>query len=472
MVMQRNSSRQKPKTDLDPIQEIRLDDIRPSPQNDKLYRPVDSDDPEIIKLANSIKVNGLLQPIGISLDGEIYDGHRRYAAAKLAGLTVVTVRRKSSKSTDESFLTLLRECNRQREKTLDERLREEIVSASTEDTYRDLLIQRQVASTIDVQEVELSVRRERAIITKVNQEMFNAAYKIIHDNRRFWPFSVRAIHYRMADAKPLRHSSKPGSEYRNDAKSYKSLIDLLTRARLAGLIPMKCIADETRPISTWSVFKTPGQFVRKEIDEFMKGYWRDLMQSQPNHVEMLVEKNTVEPILSSVAAKYTIPMTSGRGFCSLPPRAQMMQRFKKSGKERLILIVASDFDPEGESICESFARSMRDDFDADISCVKAALTYQQTQELELPPALTAKDTSSRYAGFVEKYGDDVYELEALPPEQLQELVDEAVRSVIDVDLFNEEQERERTDSQWLDVTRRRLMAALSEVSIDGGDDDT
>ena len=117
---------------------------------------------------------------------------------------------------------------------------------------------------------------------------------------------------------------------------------------------------------------------------------------------------------------------------------------------------------------------MRDDFDADISCVKAALTYQQTQDLELPPALEVKEgeNNRRAPGFIEKYGRDVYELEALEPEHLQELVDETVRSVIDVDLFNEEQERERTDSQWLDVQRRRLMAALSEVTIDGGDDDT
>jgi hypothetical protein len=114
---------------------------------------------------------------------------------------------------------------------------------------------------------------------------------------------------------------------------------------------------------------------------------------------------------------------------------------------------------------------MRDDFDCDIVCIKAALTYRQTQELDLPPALTAKETSSRYAGFVQKYGDEVYELEALPPEQLQELVDEAVRSVIDVDLFNVELRKEATDAQWLDFTRRKLLAALSEVTIDGGDDE-
>jgi uncharacterized protein YcgI (DUF1989 family) len=50
----------------------------------------------------------------------------------------------------------------------------------------------------------------------------------------------------------------------------------------------------------------------------------------------------------------------------------------------------------------------------------------------------------------------VYELEALEPEVLMQLVDEAVRSVLDIDIFNAEQEKERDESRWLDVTRRRL----------------
>jgi hypothetical protein len=454
-------------TDQDTILEIRLDQIRPSPQNDKLYRPIDPEDPRNIELVQDIRKNGLLQPIGITLDNEIFDGHRRHAAAKIAGLKTVPVRRRNILSTDPEFTKLLVSCNLQREKSLDERLREEIVSASPDEAYQDLLVHRAQAANIEVQEVELSAKRARAVITNVKQQMFDAAYKIIQDNRRFWPFSVRAIHYRMADAKPLRHSSKPDSEYRNDQTSYKSLIDLLARARLSGLLPMEAIADETRPVTTWNVFRTPGQFLGNEIDRFSKGYWRDLMQSQPNHVELLVEKNTVEPILTNVASRYTIPMTSGRGFCSLPPRAQMMKRFKASGKERLILVVASDFDPEGESICESFARSMRDDFDCDITAVKAALTFEQTQTLTLPPALEVKDekNSGRAPGFIAKYGRDVYELEALTPEKLQELVDEAIRSVIDIDLFNSELEAEKTDSAWIDLNRRKLLAAMSEISL-------
>jgi len=470
MVMEKSgSSRPKPETGHVRFL-VSMSRIKPSTENDQLYRPVNLDDPQTIALAESIREFGVREPIVITLDGFILSGHRRYAAAKLAGLNQVPVRRENISRSDPQFVRLLREYNRQREKTLDERLREEIVSVNVDDAHAALVEHRRKASEISAETVTLGKCKDRAGISEAKLPMLLAITQILKERREFWPMSDRTIHYALLNIKPLRHASKPGSEYENTLKCYKDCCDLLTRARLCGMVPMEAISDETRPVTTWNINATAGEFIRKELDGFAKNYWRDLLQSQPNHIEILVEKNTVEPIVQKIAAGYTIPITSGRGFCSIPPRQQMLQRYQKSGKDRMVLIVVSDFDPEGESICESFARSMRDDFGADISCVKAALTYQQTQELSLPPALQAKETSSRYAGFVKKYGNDVYELEALPPKQLQELVDEAVRSVIDVDLFNEEQDSERTDSQWLDVTRRRLMAAMNEVSI--GDDGT
>ena len=82
------------------------------------------------------------------------------------------------------------------------------------------------------------------------------------------------------------------------------------------------------------------------------------MQSQPNHIEIVGEKNTLHPILLRVAERYCIPLTSGRGFASIPPRFKMAERFTKSGKECLVVLVVSDFDPEGEQIPESFAVSI------------------------------------------------------------------------------------------------------------------
>ncbi len=46
---------------------------------------------------------------------------------------------------------------------------------------------------------------------------------------------------------------------------------------------------------------------------------------------------------------------------------------------------------------------------------------------DVATGVAGKETSSRFAEFASKYGTDVYELEALSPEMLQQLVDEAVR---------------------------------------------
>src|SRR5262249_49904329 len=143
-------------------------------------------------------------------------------------------------------------------------------------------------------------------------------------------------------------------------------------------------------------------------------------------------------------------MTIGRGYCSLPPRYAMARRFRSSGKQNLILLTLSDFDPEGEDIAHSFARSMRDDFEIEeVKAVKVALTVTQVRDLRLPPMMKAKATSSRYGGFAERHGDDVFELEAVPPEQLQEILRRAIDSVMDLDAFNAEVAAEKRDAAEL-----------------------
>jgi hypothetical protein len=200
----------------------------------------------------------------------------------------------------------------------------------------------------------------------------------------------------------------------------------------------------------------------------MKGYYRNLMQSQPNHIEIIGEKNTIAGVIRPVAMTYTISYTIGRGYSSLPPRHDMAVRFKQSGKEKLILLVLSDFDPEGEDIARSFAQSMRDDFGiTNIVPIKVALTAEQVEHLNLPPNLTAKKTSSRRKGFVERFGENVFELEAIPPATLQQYLRDAIDEVIDVDAYNAEIDREKQDAAFLDTVRRRAHAMLGNLGTEG-----
>jgi hypothetical protein len=190
------------------------------------------------------------------------------------------------------------------------------------------------------------------------------------------------------------------------------------------------------------------------------------MASQPLHIEIVGEKNTLSGTIRPVAEEYCLPLTLGRGFCSLPPRRGLAQRFKRSGKEKLLLLLVSDFDPEGEVIATSFARSMRDDFGiANVEAIKVALTAGQVATIALPPGGTAKKDSKNYPAFAAKYGDTVYELEALHPDTLQDILRQTIDSVIDIDLFNQELEREKEDAAKLENIRRRVQAALSGLDL-------
>jgi len=260
---------------------------------------------------------------------------------------------------------------------------------------------------------------------------------------------------------PLRHASKPDSTYQNDRPSYAALCDLLVRARLLDIIPWDAISDETRPVQTWPVYQNVQPYFEKELENFCQTYWRDLMQSQPDHVEIVGEKNTLKGTIHRTAYQFTVPYTLGRGYCSLDPRHEMADRYRNSGKRKLIILMLGDFDPEGEDICHSFARSMRDDFDiTNIEAVKVGLTAPQIKKYRLPKKMTAKETSARREKFVEKYGENVWEIEALPPATLQEILTEAIESVIDLEAYNHEVMEEREDAHKLGVYRSIAVKAL------------
>ena len=77
MVMQRKTSSTKPETGHDRFL-VSVKKIKPSAENDKLYKPVNLKDPQTIALADSIREFGLKEPIVLTLDGFILSGHRRY----------------------------------------------------------------------------------------------------------------------------------------------------------------------------------------------------------------------------------------------------------------------------------------------------------------------------------------------------------------------------------------------------------
>jgi hypothetical protein len=438
-------------------------DIQPSPENELIYRPVSPHDPGIQELAQSIRKHGLKEPIVLSRDRYIISGHRRFAACQLLGMQKIRCRVEDIDRNDPRFETMLREFNRQRVKSFAEVAREAVIDIEPGRAYESLIEHRKANSRVNGEFIAIKGEKSRNAISPAKSPMLLAIKEIVSGMRPYWPLSDRTIHYELLNVHPLRHASKPDSRYMNNRQCYQDLCDLLTRARLSGAIPFSAIEDPTRKIATWSLHSDVGGFLEECFDGFLEGYWRDLLQSQPNHIEIVGEKNTIEGSIRDVAMKFCMPYTLGRGYCSLDPRYKMCQRFKESGKEKLIILVLSDFDPEGEDIAHSFARSMRDDFGIrEIVAKKVCLTYEQVRERNLPPNFDAKKTSSRYKQFALKHGNSVYELEALRPSERARLLTAAIDEVIDVDAFNRELTQESLDAAQIEGLRKAMIPLLRD----------
>lgn len=97
----------------------KVSDLRPHPLNNEVYDAFDHS--RAADLINSIKENGILEPLVVRDDGTILSGHRRWECAKFLGLEdVETV--PPAPGADER--TVIIEHNRYRVKTLSERMRE------------------------------------------------------------------------------------------------------------------------------------------------------------------------------------------------------------------------------------------------------------------------------------------------------------------------------------------------------------
>jgi hypothetical protein len=233
---------------------------------------------------------------------------------------------------------------------------------------------------------------------------------------------------------------------------------------------MDAIEDVTRPVQLGGGFDSVEQFVAYEVEDFLLGFSRNLMLGQPHHVEIVLEKKALRTVIEEVGREFCIPVTVGGGYSSLPPRAQISSRYWGSGKSKLILLMLSDFDPDGDEIAASFARSMRDDFGIrNIHAVKVALTDEDVEANAFPSDMDAKRKSPNYKKFFARYRTNrAVELDAAPVEFLQQKLRDAIHGVIDLDEFRRQVEQEKVDAAWIDAHRRVVFDAIKGANTQPG----
>ena len=436
--------------------------------NDLIYEKFSPENEDDAVLIESIREYGIKEPLVVSADGFLLSGHRRLEVARYLCLSEVPVRRENIEFLvleDAERLKILKRFNQQRSKSFEERVRERLVDIDPEEAYergiRKKLERADANAEID-ENIDIGFAKRRSRITTL--EFLNAVKKVIQDNKPYWPLTDRRVHYLLLNNPPRRHDKKPG-RYKNDKSSYKALCNLLTRARLEGSIPMRALEDPTRPIELGNHFESAEAFVECQLDWFLDGYSRNLMQSQLNHVEIVLEKSALRSIVSTVAGEYCISLVVSRGYCSLAPRMSIASRFKKTQKDTLILLFLTDFDPDGEEIAASFCRSLQSDFGiSNLIAHKVLLSSEDVRTYNLPSDLDAKPSSPQYQKFVRKYGTKAVELDAAPVELIQNSLRKAIEGCIDLELFNQEIDASKIDYQSIETQKRELLNFLRSRS--------
>jgi len=102
---------------------------------------------------------------------------------------------------------------------------------------------------------------------------------------------------------------------------------------------------------------------------------------------------------------------------------------------------------------------------------RIALSIEQVRELALPPNPTKK-ADSRAREYTAKFGDECWELDAVPPDTLAQWVKKAVEGEIDWDKWKETEQRVKEEreniaraleqsSDEIDTLREKVTQALA-----------
>jgi hypothetical protein len=95
-------------------------------------------------------------------------------------------------------------------------------------------------------------------------------------------------------------------------------------------------------------------------------------------------------------------------------------------------------------------------FDVSFELKRIALTYEQVQAYRLLPNPTKK-ADPRARNYIARYGDECWELDALEPRTLQDIVREAVEAEVDKSTWDfVEHMNQETRRKAIEELRRRL----------------
>lgn len=249
----------------------------------------------------------------------------------------------------------------------------------------------------------------------------------------------------------------------NTPKQYDNLGSLINDARLAGLVDWRHIVDRTRNLRGLSHWEKPSDI----IDSAMNSYRLDKWIDQTNRVEVWIEKDALAGVFERVCNKFDVPFFSCRGYTSqskMWSAARRLDFYSQKGQQPIVLHFG-DHDPSGIDMSRDIFDRLEMFSENSIEVKRLALNFDQVRFYQ-PPPNPAKLTDSRVHSYIKKFGAESWELDALPPDVLAELVETEIFELIDRDKWDEVTEKENTDREVLHKISKNFEAVSRFLSDD------
>jgi len=225
----------------------------------------------------------------------------------------------------------------------------------------------------------------------------------------------------------------------NAVKEYHNLGRVVSKGRLAGLIDWRMIEDRVRVPDKNTHWLDGAQILRSAASSFYKDRWED----QEMHVEVWCEKDAVSNIIIPICRKWDVLFMANRGYSSQSAMYDAYNRYydAECSDKRGVLIYLGDHDPSGMDMARDIEDRLQTFGLQNTVVYRVALNMSQIH-LYKPPKNPAKLTDSRSANYIMQYGNSSWELDALSPAVLSQIVEDAVLERVDEDLFAEVEKEE------------------------------
>lgn len=245
----------------------------------------------------------------------------------------------------------------------------------------------------------------------------------------------------------------------NKDSEYKKLGSTINDGRLAGLISFDAIEDRNREADMPHVQESLSEIIHNTRFHFSADMW----VHQPRRVEVWVEKDALSSIVERACRRYRAPHLACKGYMSLSAMWDCAKRITEAHTDRgqpTLIIHLGDHDPSGIDMT-------RDNLDrlkllthdrGAVEVKRIALNRDQVDHYN-PPPNPAKITDSRAEDYIRRHGRVSWELDALEPRVLEDLIAKTIEREIDPDPWAAAQELEAKNVETL----KKLGAKWPEI---------